>query len=31
VLPSFGGPDLLSVLIGPVITFFSRLVTGGFS
>ena len=30
MLPSFGGPDLLSALIGPVLSLFSRLVTGGF-
>lgn len=29
MLPSFGGPDLITALIGPVQAFFRRLVTGG--
>ena len=30
MLPSFGGPDLLSLIIGPVLRFFASLVTGAF-
>ena len=30
MVPSFGGPSLLSALIGPVLRFFTRLVAGGF-
>jgi Zn-dependent protease len=30
MLPQFGGPNILSMLISPVATFFAQLVTGGF-
>lgn len=29
MMPGFGGPDLITTLIGPVQSFFRRLVTGG--